>query len=103
MTRRLIRRYHELQVYEVGFEMAMHVLEVSRELPPEEEALRGQMVRAASQRPQGSSRLVCANIAEAWQRRRYEGAFAGRFLHQSNLMQLPHLYRELSDQFRQWI
>lgn len=26
-----------------------------------------------------------------------------KFLHQSNLMQLPHLYRELSEQFRQWI
>ena len=26
-----------------------------------------------------------------------------KFLHQSNLMQLPHLYRELSDPFRQWL
>lgn len=70
MTRRLIRRYHELQVYEAAFEMAMQVLEIARELPPEEDELRVQMVR--------SSRLVCANIAEAWQRRRYEGAFIGK-------------------------
>ena len=69
MTRRLIGRYHELQVYEAAFDTAMQVLEVSRGLPEEEQKLRSQMVR--------SSRLVCANIAEAWQRRRYENAFVG--------------------------
>lgn len=61
----------ELEVYREAFEAAMAVFEASREFPKQETyALTDQLRR--------SSRSVCANIAEAWRKRRYENAFAAK-------------------------
>jgi four helix bundle protein len=49
----------------------MRVFEVSKEFPREETySLTDQMRR--------SSRSVCANLAEAWRKRRYEAAFVSK-------------------------
>ena len=62
------RRHNDLEVYQVAFEAAMQIFELSKPFPPEERyALTDQIRR--------SSRAVCANIAEAWRKRRYERAF----------------------------
>ncbi|MBL7063289.1 MAG: four helix bundle protein [Anaerolineae bacterium] len=66
-----IRNHHDLEVYRMGFEAAMRIFEVTKMFPKEERySLTDQMRR--------SSRSVCANIAEAWRRRRYEGSFIYR-------------------------
>jgi four helix bundle protein len=66
-----ITRHNELKVYRAAFERAMSVFEVSRAFPKEETySLVNQMRR--------SSRSVCANLAEAWRKRRYEGAFVAK-------------------------
>lgn len=60
--------YKDLRVYQLAFESAMEIFELSRAFPTEEKySLTDQMRR--------SSRSVCANIAEAWRKRRYEAAF----------------------------
>jgi four helix bundle protein len=63
--------YKELRVYRLAFEAAMQVFEFSKSFPPDEKySLRDQMRR--------SSRSVCANIAEAWRKRRYQPAFVSK-------------------------
>jgi four helix bundle protein len=63
-----ILRHAELEVYRKAFGAAMQVFEISKRFPKEETySLTDQMRR--------SSRSVCANLAEAWRKRRYESAF----------------------------
>ena len=67
----MIRSHEELDVYRMAFDAAMRVFEISRSFPREETySLTDPMRR--------SSRSVCGNLAEAWRRRRYAAAFAGR-------------------------
>ncbi len=68
---KLIRSHEELDVYQMAFEAAMQIFTLTKDFPREETyALTDQIRR--------SSRSVCANIAEAWRRRRYANAFANR-------------------------
>ena len=52
----------------MGFEAAMRIFELTKDFPPEERYSLTDQIRR-------SSRAVCANLAEAWRKRRYEGAF----------------------------
>ncbi|MGQ9494145.1 MAG: four helix bundle protein [Anaerolineae bacterium] len=64
-----IQSHEELDVYGLAARAAMHIFEVTKGFPREEiYSLTDQMRR--------SSRSVCANIAEAWRKRRYGAAFA---------------------------
>lgn len=66
-----IKRHNELRVYQVSFESAMGIFELTKNFPKEEKyALTDQIRR--------SSRSVSANIAEAWRKRRYEKAFIAK-------------------------
>src|ERR1700730_13787636 len=66
-----IQRHAELEVYRRGFEGAMRVFEVSKALPKEETYSLTNQIRR-------SSRSVCANLAEAWRKRRYQAAFVSK-------------------------
>lgn len=66
--KRLIRSHHELEVYQIGFEAAMQIFELTKQFPMEERFSLTDQIRR-------SSRSVCANVAEAWRKRRYEGSF----------------------------
>lgn len=69
-----IRVHTELEVYQLAFETAMVIFECSKGFPREETyALTDQMRR--------SSRSVCANIAEAWRKRRYPADFVSKLSH----------------------
>ncbi|GAB4139071.1 MAG: four helix bundle protein [Cyanobacteria bacterium J069] len=71
MARRLVQTHRELEVYRLAFEGAMAIFELSKAFPVEERwSLTDQMRR--------SSRSVCANLAEAWRRRRYKAAFIAK-------------------------
>ena len=50
---------------------AVHIFEISKRFPVEERYSLTDQVRR-------SSRSVCANIAEAWRKRRYPGAFVSK-------------------------
>ena len=66
-----IKTHRDLNVYQMAFEAAMRIFELTKRFPKEETyALTDQIRR--------SSRSVCSNIAEAWRKRRYEGAFVSK-------------------------
>ena len=66
-----ILRHHELDVYRKAFEHSMEVFSLSKNFPKEETYSLTDQIRR-------SSRSVCANIAEAWRKRRYEAAFCSK-------------------------
>ena len=66
-----ITRHQELEVYKKAFEAAMFIFELSKSFPKEETYSLTDQIRR-------SSRSVCANIAEAWRKRRYEAAFIAK-------------------------
>ena len=71
MAGKLARTHHDLVVYQKAFDTALQIHEVSRSFPQAETyALTDQIRR--------SSRSVCANLAEAWRKRRYQKAFISK-------------------------
>ncbi|MGI8883829.1 MAG: four helix bundle protein [Pyrinomonadaceae bacterium] len=66
-----IVRHQELEVYRKALEAAMQIFEISKSFPKEETYSLTDQIRR-------SSRSVCANIAEAWRKRRYEAAFIAK-------------------------
>lgn len=68
MSKKMIRSHQELDVYKMGFAAAMQIFEISKSFPHEERYSLTDQIRR-------SSRSVCANLAEAWRKRRYEKAF----------------------------
>jgi four helix bundle protein len=66
-----LERHTELHVYQRAFDVAMRIFELSRRFPKDETYSLTDQIRR-------SSRSVCANIAEAWRKRRYEAAFVSK-------------------------
>src|SRR5436853_4499516 len=66
-----IRHFRDLDVYQNALATGLRVYELSKKFPAEERYALTDQVRR-------SSRSVCANIAEAWRKRRYEAAFIAK-------------------------
>src|SRR5947208_16647700 len=66
-----IQSHRDLKVYGKGFDAAMQLFEYSKSFPKEETYSLTDQVRR-------SSRSVCANLAEAWRKRRYHAAFISK-------------------------
>jgi len=66
-----IQSHRDLEVYQLAFEVAMEIFELSRKFPVEERFSLTDQIRR-------SSRSVCANLAEAWRKRRYQAAFVAK-------------------------
>jgi four helix bundle protein len=66
-----IQKHTELELYKKAQNTAMEVFQASKAFPKEETYSLTDQVRR-------SSRSVCANIAEAWRKRRYEAAFVAK-------------------------
>lgn len=63
-----IRTHRDLDVCKIAFDAAMQIFQLTKHFPKEETyALTDQIRRSA--------RSVCANLAEAWRKRRYQNAF----------------------------
>jgi four helix bundle protein len=67
----VIRDHRELGIYKMAFEGAMRIFEESKLFPVEERYSLTNQIRR-------SSRSICANLAEAWRKRRYEAAFVAK-------------------------
>jgi four helix bundle protein len=67
----IVKRHDELDVYRMAFEAAMRIFDATKSFPREE-------VFSLTDQIRRSSRSVCANIAEAWRKRRYEAAFVSK-------------------------
>ncbi|GAB4288669.1 MAG: hypothetical protein Fur0025_22850 [Oscillatoriaceae cyanobacterium] len=71
MEKKKVRTHEDLEVYNIAFDAAMSIFDLSKKFPVEEKyALTDQIRR--------SSRSVCANLAEAWRKRRYRAAFIAK-------------------------
>ncbi len=66
-----IQTHRDLEVYQKAFDAAMRIFELSKLFPKEETYSLTDQVRR-------SSRSVCANLAEAWRKRRYQAAFISK-------------------------
>ena len=66
-----IQQHTELEVYKKAFDAAMLIFQESKSFPKEETYSLTDQIRR-------SSRSVCANLAEAWRKRRYKAAFIAK-------------------------
>ncbi|MGJ5627820.1 four helix bundle protein [Nostoc sp. CALU 1950] len=71
MNKEAIKDHKDLGIYKIAFEAAMKIFELSKKFPVEERYSLTDQIRR-------SSRSVCANLAEAWRKRRYEAAFVAK-------------------------
>ena len=70
-NQKFISNHEDLEVYQIAFDVAMKIFELSKNCPKEEKYSLIDQIRR-------SSRSVCANLAEAWRRRRYKGSFLSK-------------------------
>jgi four helix bundle protein len=68
---KIIQNYTELRVYQVAFESAMRIYQLSKKWPNDEKYSLTDQIRRFS-------RSVCGNIAEAWRKRRYPASFVSK-------------------------
>ena len=66
-----IRSFRDLNLYKNALNAAMEIYEISKSFPIEERYSLTDQIRR-------SSRSVCANIGEAWRKRRYQAAFISK-------------------------
>ena len=66
-----IRTHRELEVYQLAFKVAVEIYQLSKSFPKEETYSLTDQIRR-------SSRSVCANIAEAFRKRKYPKHFVSK-------------------------
>ncbi len=68
---REVKSYKDLDVFQRAMNLAMNIFDSTKKFPKEEQySLTDQCRR--------SSRSICANIGEAWRKRRYQAAFISK-------------------------
>lgn len=68
---KLVKSYKDLEVYQMAFDCAMQIFDITKKFPKEEKYSLTDQIRR-------SSRSVCSNIAESWRKRRYKMAFISK-------------------------
>jgi four helix bundle protein len=68
---KIIKSHKELIVYQLAFKVSMEIFLKTKSFPKEE-------IYSLTSQIRQSSRSVCANIAEAFRKRRYEKAFIAK-------------------------
>lgn len=66
-----LRSAEDLVVYQRAYELAMEIFQTTKRFPAEERYSMTDQIRR-------SSRSVCANLREAWAKRRYEAHFVSK-------------------------
>jgi four helix bundle protein len=66
-----ISSFRDLRVYKLAFEVQQEIFEISKGFPVEERYALADQIRRAS-------RSIGANLAEAWQKRRYVAHFVSK-------------------------
>ena len=67
------RGYRDLKVYQLAYQLALEIHEITKKFPPEEKYSLTDQIRR-------SSRSVPENLAEAWKKRRYQKAFVAKVI-----------------------
>ena len=73
MSKGRYRGYRDLKVYQLAYELALKIQEITKTFPKEEKYSLVDQIRR-------SSRSVPTNLAEAWKKRRYEKAFISKLI-----------------------
>jgi four helix bundle protein len=71
--REVYRGYRDLKVYQMSYQLALDIHELTKKYPKEERYSLTDQIRR-------SSRSVPGNLAEAWKKRRYEKAFIAKVI-----------------------
>lgn len=71
MENKKIKTHEDLEVFQLAFKTSNKIFELSRNFPKDEHYSLTDQIRR-------SSRSVCANLAEAWRKRRYKAAFIAK-------------------------
>src|ERR1700730_13023224 len=66
-----VKHFRELAVYQGAMSLVIRIFELTKRFPIEERYTLTDQVRR-------SSRSLCANLAEAWRKRRYQAAFVSK-------------------------
>ena len=66
-----IRTHKDLQVYQLAFQAALEIYQISKSFPQEEKYSLTDQIRR-------SSRFVCSNTAEAFRKKRYPKSFIAK-------------------------
>lgn len=66
-----VSKHTDLIVYQIAFKAALHIYELTKTFPKEEKYSLTDQIRR-------SSRSVCANLAEAFRKRKYPKAFVAK-------------------------
>lgn len=67
----LAKNVRELRVYQLAFSTAMEIFQISKDFPYSERYSLTDQIRR-------SSRSICANLAEAWRKRKYPAVFVNK-------------------------
>jgi four helix bundle protein len=67
----IVKHFRDLDVYQGVMSLVMKIFALSKEFPPEERLTLTDQIRR-------SCRSICANLAEAWRKRRYKAAFISK-------------------------
>jgi len=70
-SQQLAKDFRDLRVFQLAMDSAMEIFALTKKFPVEERYSLSDQIRR-------SSRSVCANIAEAWRKRRYPAAFVSK-------------------------
>ena len=92
--RGIVKLHQDLEVYQLAFAAAMEIFELSKKFPVEERYSLTDQIRR-------SSRSVCANLAEAWRKRRYKAAFIAKLSDCESEAAETQVWIEFSDSFGQ--
>ncbi len=86
-----MRSFRDLRVYNRAVDAAMEIFVLTKEFPSDEKfSMVDQMRR--------SSRSVCANLAEAWRKRRYKAAFISKLNDAESEASETQVWLELAEQ-----
>ena len=88
----MVNTYKELRVYKNAIEGAQEVFKLTKEFPPDEKYSLTDQIRR-------SSRSVCANIGEAWRKRRYPAAFIAKLNDSEGEACETQVWIELAEKF----
>lgn len=85
--------HKELRVFQNAMKTAIEIFELTKQFPPEEKYSLVDQIRR-------SSRSVCANIAEAWRKRRYPAAFVAKLSDAEGEACETQVWLEFASRFR---
>lgn len=84
-----VQSYKELRVYQAAMQAAMRIFELTKSFPIEERYSLTDQIRTAS-------RSVCANIGEAWRKRRYRAHFISKLSDSEGEAEETRVWLEIS-------